>query len=238
MRNYIILNGTNSNTINGLLIQELAPISKPLMRTEVEQIDGRDGDIVTNLGFSAYDKEITIGLYGDYDLDEIIAFFNSRGTVIFSNEPDKYYYYQIYAQIDFERLVRYRTATVSFHVQPFKFSESESARTFNISAGTTSINISNNGNIYSKPAITLYGTGTINLSLNGNQIFVINLGESANYLTIDATAMEAFKDTTDTLMNRSVDGDYDNFKLDVGLNTISWSGSLTKIVIENYSRWL
>ena len=48
--NYIILNGVNSNTITGLLIQELPPISKPLMRTQIDQIDGRDGDIVTKLG--------------------------------------------------------------------------------------------------------------------------------------------------------------------------------------------
>lgn len=129
MRNYIILNGTNSNTINGLLIQELAPISKPLMRTEIEEIDGRDGDIITPLGFSAYDKEITIGLYGSYDINEIIAFFNSEGTVIFSNEPDKYYNYTIYQQIDFERLVRFRTATVTLHCQPFKFATTGETQT-------------------------------------------------------------------------------------------------------------
>lgn len=129
MRNYIILNGTNSNTINGLLIQELAPISKPLMRTEIEEIDGRDGDIITPLGFSAYDKQITIGLYGTYDINAIIAFFNSEGTVTFSNEPDKYYNYQIYDQIDFERLVRFKTATVTLHCQPFKFATTGETQT-------------------------------------------------------------------------------------------------------------
>ena len=120
--NWISLNGIKSNTINGLLIQELPPISKPLMRTEIEQIDGRDGDIVTNLGYSAYDKSMTIGLYGNYDIDDVIAYFASSGTVTFSNEPDKYYNYQVIQQIDFERLVRFRTATVTFHVQPFKYS--------------------------------------------------------------------------------------------------------------------
>lgn len=129
MRNYIILNGTNSNTITGLLIQSLAPISKPLMRTEIEEIDGRDGDIVTPLGFSAYDKQITIGLYGTYDINAIIAFFNSEGTVTFSNEPDKYYNYQIYDQIDFERLVRFKTATVTLHCQPFKFATTGESQT-------------------------------------------------------------------------------------------------------------
>ena len=129
MRNYITLNGKNSNEINGLLIQELPPISKPQIRTEVEEIDGRDGDIVTKLGFAAYDKEFTVGLYKDFDINEIIAYFNSEGTVVFSNESDKYYNYQIIDQIDFERLVRYRTATVRMHCQPFKYSNTEGART-------------------------------------------------------------------------------------------------------------
>lgn len=135
MRNTITLNGIESSEIPGLLIQTLPPISKPLMRTEIEEIDGRDGDIITPLGFSAYDKEITIGLYGEFDTDEVIQYFTSQGTVIFSNEPEKYYNYQIIQQIDFERLLRYRTATVTFHVQPFKYSTEEKAK--NISTATS-----------------------------------------------------------------------------------------------------
>lgn len=120
--NYCILNGKKSTLIQGLLISSLPPISKPLVRTKVEEIDGRDGDIVTKLGYSAYDKEMTIGLFGDFDIDDVIKYFDSEGTVIFSNEPDKYYKYKIINQIDFERLVRFRTAVVTFHVQPFKYS--------------------------------------------------------------------------------------------------------------------
>lgn len=121
MRNYIILNGVNSNTITGLLISTLPPITKPKIRTQTEEIDGRDGDIVTKLGYSAYDKEIEIGLYGDFDIDNVIAYFNSEGTVTFSNEPDKFYNYQILDQIDYEKLIRFKTAKVKMHVQPFKY---------------------------------------------------------------------------------------------------------------------
>ena len=237
MRNYITLNGKNSNEINGLLIQELPPISKPQIRTEVEEIDGRDGDIVTKLGFAAYDKEFTVGLYKDFDINAIIAYFSSEGTVVFSNEPDKYYNYQIIGQIDFERLVRYRTATVRMHCQPFKYSTEERTRSSTSLADKT-FSITNSGNIYSKPAVTVYGTGTINLSLNGKQLFVIELGETDNYLTIDADKLEAYQDTTETLMNRLVDGDYNNLKLEVGRNTFTWSGELTKIEVSNYSRWI
>ena len=137
MRNYIILNGISSETITGLLIQNLPPISKPKQRVNIEEIDGRSGDIVTYLGYSAYDKQFEIGLYGDYDIDDVISFFNSQGTIIFSNEEDKYYNYQIIEQIDFERLVRYRTATVKVHVQPFKFSSVESSKIFDITTQTS-----------------------------------------------------------------------------------------------------
>lgn len=237
MRNEIILNNRSSKEIKGLLIQELPPITKPLIRTTIEEIDGRDGDIITKLGYSAYNKEITIGLYGKFDIDEVISFFDSEGKVIFSNEPDKYYNYQIIDQIDFERLVRYRTAKVTMHCQPFKYAVHEDVRFYNVD-GSGSIEIRNNGNIYSRPIITLYGTGIVNLSLNDHQIFVINLGNTSNSITIDTNLLEAYGETPDVLMNRSVDGDYNNFRLRIGTNTISWSGSLTQINIQNYSRWI
>lgn len=126
MRNYIILNNKKSDTISGLIIQELPAISKPAQRTQVETIDGRDGDIITPLGYAAYNKKIKIGLYGTFDINEIIAYFATQGQVIFSNEPNKYYNYQIVDQIDYERLVRYKVATVTMHVQPFKYSATES----------------------------------------------------------------------------------------------------------------
>lgn len=364
MQNYIILNGQISTNIPGLLIQELPPISKPLIRTEVEEIDGRDGDIVTKLGYSAYNKELTIGLYSNFDINEVIQYFNNEGTVTFSNEPDKYYNYQILDQIDFERLLRFRTATVNMHVQPFKYSLEDNEKTFTINNNlfnfntysgtsnnltltasegvititgtatkatefympitggtltegdytlkatangtgvstssirligsvpsnadsfggnyvtlqngntvtltdslaatktfnylwfyinpgtamdytltvevtndnpTNSISIRNAGNIYSKPTITIYGGGTIELYLNELAIFSIDLG-SFDYITIDTNLMEAYNDTQ--LLNRYISGDYDNFQLNVGLNNISWTGDITEIQINNYSRWI
>ena len=235
MRNYIVLNGVSSETIQGLLIQELPPITKPKIRTNIEEIDGRDGDIITELGYSAYDKAISIGLYGDFDIDQIISYFNSSGQVVFSNEPDKYYNYTILAQIDFNRLIRFRTATVKFHCQPFKYSQEDNSKTFTIDEGTTSIQIRNAGNIYSKPVLTITGTGDLGIYLNGMQIFAIALG-SLNQIIIDTNNMNAY--LGETLLNRIVTGDYNNFKLNSGLNTISWSGNISQIKIDNYTRWI
>lgn len=361
--NYIVLNGINSNTINGLLISTLPPITKPPIRVQIEEIDGRDGDLVTPLGYAAYDKTFQIGLYGDYDINEVIAYFDSSGTVTFSNEDDKFYNYKIIEKIDFERLIRFKTATVTMHVQPFKYSLVDRFKSFvmhpqlldftdytntingitvtvtngsihvsgtgaaaaefyvpiptvTLNAGnytlnafasgtapnscsirliynspstansfggtyvtllnglTVSINASligthsynyiyfyitpgvtmdfdlslelsndktedvvirNNGNIFSKPTMTIYGTGTINLSLNGSQIFVIELGNTES-ITINSSNMEAYQG--DELKNRLVTGDYENFVFNVGKNTIDTSGEVNRIDIENGSRWI
>ena len=233
MRNYVIQNGKDSRYIKGLLIQELPPITKPLMRTSIEQIDGRDGDVITRLGYSAYDKKMKIGLFGDYDIDDIIPFFNSSGTVTFSNEPEKYYVYDILDAIDYERLVRFRTAEITYHVQPFKYSNIEKLKVFSNPA--SDITIRNNGNYVSKPIIHIKGTGTINLSLNGVQLFSIDLS-TTNSITIDTGMLEAYND--DVLMNRYVVGDYDKFVLKVGANSVSWDGQLTYIAFEKQSRWI
>ena len=378
MNNFIILNGIDSRTIPGLIISTLPPITKPQMRSSVETIDGRDGDLITKLGFSAYDKEIEIGLSYNYDVDQVISFFNSEGQAVFSNEIDKYYNYTILEQIDFEKLLRFKKAKVKFHVQPFKYSNIEKAINFDNSeqvltdnlltinypnnsnagidytlvdektfilngtatfghqipletgnqtwevgqyeisfklldgsynqigngpfgflfyladsvqelssnfnsSGSVVINISeeitaspylwigfseqafaefnnakfeidvkrvettyavntikvrNYGNYFSKPIITLSGSGIINLSLNNYQMFSIDFGDMANTITLDIENMNAYNPNTQELMNRQVQGNYDNFQLRVGLNNITWGGDLSNIQVSNYSRWL
>ena len=232
--NYIILNGVKSTSIEGLMIQALPSISKPQILTKIETIDGRDGDLVTKLGYAAYDKQLLIGLYGKYNIDDIIEYFNSEGTVTFSNEDEKYYNYQILEAIDFERLIRFRQATVTLHVQPFKYSLSEGNTEYSLK-NNTEILVNNSGNIFSKPVITLYGSYTCGVYLNGSQVFSIDLGSDDN-ISIDTEALEAYSGTK--LKNRIVTGNYDNFYLPVGANTIKFTGRVTRCFIKNYSRWI
>jgi predicted phage tail component-like protein len=237
-RPYIILNDVSSRSIQGLLISELPPISKPQQRIQTETVDGRDGDIVTPLGFAAYDKLVKISLTYDYDIDDIIEFFNSSGKVIFSNEPEKYYKYAIYKQIDFESLIRFKTAKVNFHVQPFKFSDTESTKTFTFASDDNkSLIIRNNGNIYSRPTLTITGSDTVNIYINGSQILSISLNIDQT-IVINAETMNATNKSGSRLLNRLVTGNYDNIKLNIGSNRITFTGAISKILIDNYSRWI
>lgn len=356
MINYIELNGEKSTDVKGMIIQSLPPITKPKVRTSKEEIDGRDGDIVTKLGYAAYDKAVSIGLHGDFDIDDAISFFDSEGEVVFGNEPDKYYRYSILEQIDFERLIRFRTAKVKMHVQPFKYDAVD--RTFEVvnqlinikdstasrfgvtaassggsvrvagkatntceilvpidritlsgsytltaetsgdsagcalklvsranpdgdsfggtyielkdngtssitadadveydalwlyvQAGTSldftltatmssnefdSIKLTNRGNIISRPTVTVYGSGNVELAINA--ITVLSFSIDDEYITIDAEEMNAYHG--DALMNRRVTGDYSDLALKEGENVISWRGDVTGIKVEDFSRWL
>lgn len=233
----ITINGVSSDTITGLLITELPPISKPLMRTQTEAIDGRDGDQTIELGFSAYDKPVKIALTYGYDVDAVIKFFNSKGVVTFSNEPDKYYNFAIFEQIDFEKLLRFKTAEVLMHVQPFKRSLTETELTFNITDNPQSVSVTNIGNYYSRPTIKITGLGAVNLSVNGAQMLAIELGETSQEIIIDCEAMNAYS-ATGVLLNRLVTGNYDNIKFGIGSNVVTVSGDVSKLKISNYSRWL
>lgn len=238
IRPSLTINGVSSNTITGLLITDLPPISKPLQRTLIDVIDGRDGDIITPLGYSAYDKPVKIALTYNYNIDDVIKFFDSKGVVIFSNEPNKYYRFGIYEQIDFERLIRFKTAEVVFHVQPFKLAVDEQELAVDVNTNPINIKVFNAGNVYSRPIFSITGKGTVSFNLNGSQLLSISL-DADNYekIIIDSEAMNAYS-VDNLLLNRRVTGDYDNIKFVGGSNTVTLTGDVSQFTIKNYSRWI
>ena len=236
---YLIINGVSSKSIDGLIIQSLPPITKPKVRTSIEEIDGRDGDIVTTLGFAAYDKPITIGLKGDYNVDDVLQYFNSSGKVIFSNEMDKYYNFAIYDTIDLNKLIRFKTANINLHVQPFKYSVDEPPITWINTRQQTiaKISVRNTGNIYSRPKLTIVGSNTVTVYLENKQIFSIDLSEDGETIILDCAGMNAL-DPNGNYLNRQVTGDYNNFKMVTGVNNLRVTGTIDSVVIETYSRWI
>ena len=236
---YVVINGVNSKSIKGLLISSLPPISKPKIRVNTEEIEGRDGDITTVRGYSAYDKEFTIGLYGEYNVDDVIKFFDTSGKVIFSNEPDKYYNFAVYDQIDFEKLLRFKTATVTMRVQPFKYSADEVTTNFTYPPGTTKavLNVRNNGNIYSRPTLTVQGSGIINVYLGDTHIFRLSMPSYNDPIILNMQEMNAYS-KDGKYLNRLVTGDYNKFKLPVGISDVVLNGSVAAASIGAVSRWI
>lgn len=230
--NKVIFKDIDSTLIKGLVICELPPITKARMRVLETEIDGVDGSIIEELGYEAYDKELKIGLKRDADIDEVIEYFNGEGNIVFSNEPDKYYKVKIIDQIDYERLVRFRTATVKFRTQPFKYLYGETYQKF---TNPTGILVAlNEGNLNSKPLIQIVGSGTIEFKLEGVTVFNYTFPEGDSEVIIDSEKQDAYLGTV--LKNRNMIGEFPIFKK--GKNQITLSGAVTELTVTANSRWL
>lgn len=229
----IIWKGIDSDSIKGLLISELPPISKPKMKTTITKIDGRDGDVIEELGYESYIKTLKIGLTKDYDLDLIIKYFSGSGDLILSNESNRIYKCTIVDKIDYEKLLRFKKATIKFHTQPFKYLNNEEIIDLDIS-DETSLIVENKGLEISKPIIKLIGSGTIEVAINNSTFFIYKFPDDENEVTIDSQEEEAYLDGI--YKNRNMTGIFP--LLEPGKNSISWSGDLSKIIIEPKSRWL
>ena len=229
----IIWKNKSSKEIEGLIITNTPPITKPKMKINKIEIDGRDGDIIEKIGYESYTKNVGIGLTRNFDIDEIIKYFTGDGELILSDEPNKVYMASIYDDVDYERLLQMRKATIKFHVQPFKYLKDESKVSLDITT-ETSVEVENKGLEVSKPIFTIEGSGTIEIAVNGVNIFKYTFPSGESKVTINSLEEEAYLDGV--YKNRNMLGEFP--KLEVGKNTISWTGTLSKIEIEPKSRWL
>ena len=183
--NTIFWKGVFSTTIDGLLICELPPISKPPLRVKETTIDGRDGSIIEELGYDSYDKAITIALRGNFDIDKVIKYFTGEGEIIFSNEPEKVYTAKVIGQIDYNRLLRFRTAVVTFRVQPFKHKHNEAYKETQTATATgTNIALKDSGRtpmriVTEAEGVVVHGKNLVNPNgfvLNTNTSCVVTEG--------------------------------------------------------------
>lgn len=194
--NKIIWKDIDSTTIKGLIISELPPITKPKMRVQETKVDGVDGSIIEELGYESYDKTIIIGLSYNYDIDEVIKYFSGEGNVVFSNEPNKYYKARIIDKIDYDRLLRFKTAKVKFRVQPFKYEYQEEQVILSEQEATgTDVKIENSKitKIIVEGNSTQEGTPTPEAPVE-----IESVGDDVNLL--DYTTVENTRDTVVTLI--------------------------------------
>ena len=235
--NYIIFNDKDSRDVKGLLISELPPIRKPNMRVKETVIDGVDGSIIEELGYESYDRTVIIGLKIGADVDKISEFFTGSGKVVFSNEPDKYYIATVVKSIDYERLLRYKVAKVTFRVQPFKYNRVEVAR--EATSDRTSMIVENIGNHTAKPVITIRANGWFDVGASNESFRYDNTLNEDIEVVFDSEKQDAYcydEYGKIKLLNREMSGEF--ITLLKGNNTIEWGGNVKSIKVERYSRWL
>ena len=220
---YFKFKDIDSRDFEGLVVCELPPITKPAKRVEVINIEGRNGDIIVDNGYSAYDKEIKIGLTRNYDLQTIIHWLDGKGKLILSNEEDYYYEAEIIEQIDFMRLVKFKTANARFHVQPFKYLNFEPTRIITKEDVDNNIienlRIRNQGYMDCSPIFTLYGKGECGVYVNNVQCCSVEIDDK--FVILDGIEQEAYKEAV--LKNTRMNGEFPILKL--GSNIVKVTGA-------------
>ena len=232
MSDYFIWNGVDCRT-KGIHVSELPPITIPLERSKQTNVPGRPGSLTQLEGDDVYDDMIltaTCFIADPAQIPAIAAWLKGKGTVTFANRTGGHYNARIANQIPFEKVLRgnpHCSFAVNFRCYPFWYQENVSDVTITTSGDT----ITNPGSVYSEPLITVYGSGNITLMVGTTIVELTNVSSS---IVLDCALKEAYKGTT--LMNDHMNGDFPVLK--PGLNAISWTGSVTSILVKPNWRYL
>lgn len=228
MINSFIWQGKDSYLDYGIVINVLPP--ETVTEEDILEISivGRDGNLtIDNNAKKNYTLTMTCTLMDFTRIDEVKAWLSGSGDLIFNWQNNYKFEARLNNKIDisqsFKALGEFQ---LIWKVQPYKKSISNNLITL-----TTPGTIYNPGTANSKPVIKIYGICSITLNINGIAISLTNI---VDYITIDSNLMDAYHDTQ--LMNNQMSGDFPVFQ--IGNNSISWTGTVTKVEIIPNWRWL
>lgn len=232
MKDWFIWNGVKC-TEYGIHVLEQPPMTIPAERATFTNIPGRSGSLTTLEGDAVYDDLLLTAqclLPDPAKIPAVAAWLRGGGKVTFANRPGGFYHARIVNQIPFEKVLRgnpHRSFSVNFRCKPFWYQENVQLITLTTSGTFTT----NPGSVYSEPVITVYGSGEITLMVG---MTIVELDGITDSITLDTPLMEAYKDTTS--MNGCMSGDFPT--LLPGQNAISWTGNVSKVVIQPNWRYL
>ena len=227
----VIINNQNTKNLGFALVgrPSIASAEKKYETTEVE---GRDGSLTRFLGYDDLKFSLNFNILFQSDikqkLREIKGVLAQASTLSFDDSPN--FYYKIkQAQIsETESVIKASGVfSVDFVAEPFEYQKTSST-----AYTTKPINLTNQTTTTALPIIKVTGTGTVVLSVNGVGITLTGLTSS---ITLDSELQEAYTGLT-TNMNSSMNGEFPVLK--IGSNTITWTGTVTKVEIDPRWRWL
>lgn len=211
-------------------------IEIPNINESIERIsiDGRSGDLIIKNG-TYQDREINLkckivdmeAFWSQWD--EINNWLtNVEDNKLYIDRDDRYYKVK-YVEVGTIKKNTNKDGefTIKFIVDPFLYDingESVSIKTKN------EFNINNFCDFEVEPVFKIFGTGNINVNVNGEEFTIKNINE---YIIVDSSKMLCYKETTNMLSNM-----FGNFPvLKIGTNKIKLDGNITKVIVNWESKY-
>ncbi|HEX3018551.1 MAG TPA: distal tail protein Dit [Caproicibacter sp.] len=197
----------------------------PKKRVTNITIPGRDGTLTqSDETYDVFTRETHFVMMDLSKTQEICALYTDAGDLTFDDEPDKVYKARVVNELNPEWFTPgWRNLTIQFECQPFARELNPQTATF-MAAGA----LYNQGTIKAYPAIKVYGSGDITVTVNGNPFTVKGVTASA---IIDCENMQAYEGSTSLITS----GSFPTLTLDK--NTVSFAGT-SKIEITPHWRWI
>ena len=230
---YFIFKGKKSTDM-GLLLSSLPAVTKPKRKTNKISIPGRNGTETEDLGiYEGYTISIGCGFENihEVDIDRLWRWLDGKGNLILSTEPSKQYNARLDGSISMTD-VYWITADflLQFDVEPFKYAVNP--QNDFVEMTKKEMTLYNRGTYIAEPVITLYGSGTVSIAINGTEYSCSGV---SGFVTIDSTSSMVYKEGE----NKNSNYQSRAFPiLDMGENKISISSGVTKAEIIPNWRWI
>ena len=233
MKRYFIWNGTRSDAKH-ILYNERTPIIRPEERVDHIVIPGRTGELTQVEGeniFNSYIQTIALTVEGLENVQAVEMWLKGDGIVTFDTQPDLYQRARIINAVTFQRHSRnanFYTGEVQFYCDPVKNQVSES----NINVTSSGTTLTNPGTLPALPVMTITGSGAVSITISGKTLIIPSL---ASGWKVDCRNKWILNGSNVPQMN-AWQGEFP--EIPVGNSTISFTGSVTKIVITPHWRYL
>lgn len=219
--------GISSTDMQVIIEEEEHFLARAPQRYEVTEIEGRDGAIFDELGYSYVERPIYVQCLNVDKIDDILAWLNGEGEFEYKGRVTTA---RFYSQLEPTRNTCIRIIDTNFIRNPFWHkAEDEYA--------TVTDNIINEGNIGSRPIIKLEKGAESKADISINDIrFTYTFGENDTYVEIDCEEKETKYEGLNR--NRNLEIGYEFPKLNVGDNAVILNSGDCTIKVKRKDRWL
>lgn len=201
-------------------------IARAAQRYEVTEIEGKDGVIFEELGYSYIERPIVVQCLNVDKIDNILSWLNGEGEFEYKGRKT---IARFYSQIEPQRNASIRIIDTTFIRNPFWYKLVDDYI-------VVSEEIINEGNIQSRPIIRLEKNNEDKVDLLINGVRIIYNFNNEQYVEIDCEEKTIMYEGLNR--NRQTEIGYDFPKLNAGTNTITINSGDATIKVKRKDRWL
>lgn len=218
--------GISSEEMQVVVAEEEHFIARAAQRYETIEIEGRDGALFEEHGYSYVERPIYVQCLNIDKIDDILAWLNGEGEFEYK---DRTTIARFYSQLEPQRNACIRIIDTTFIRDPFWYKASDEYI-------EVTDNIVNEGNIESRPILRLEKDTDDNVDITINNVrFIYSFGKDT-HVEIDCENKTIKYEGLNR--NRQVEIGYEFPKLNIGNNQVIFNSGSCNLKVKRKDRWL